>query len=246
MSEATQISGLSVKHTYIAFFVVLVSFAHEYGYWGEFHIHFLEHIGFADLPKLAAWPVVATAGAYLLGSAIGMMVSSRQLPPGGGANTPTGIILNRYRKPIGLTMIVLGLCSYSVIRISEYLWVFGPLLIAYGLWIAVDIGSLFNQIGITLRHPLDLLVVFLPCLAFGVGHAEALKIVDGTTYVEARFMNSGPALRYLGRAGDYVFFWNSYDLDTEIHRLESIQPLTLQYKTLGQTASQTNHADSHN
>jgi hypothetical protein len=207
VSEPTQNDGLSIKHTYMAFFVVFVAFAHEYGYWSEFHIHLLEHIGLADLPKLAVWPVVATAGAYVLGSIIGLVTSKPSVySPGSGANAPTGTVLNRYRRPIGLFLVTCGLLSYSVLWVSENVWAVGPLLITFGLLIAVDIPPLMERIGIKLSFSIALMLVFLPCLAFGIGHSEALKIIDGTNYVGARFMNSGPALRYLGRAGDYVSF----------------------------------------
>jgi hypothetical protein len=222
-------AGLSIKHTYIVFYVVLLAFAHGYGYWSTFHVNLLEHIGLADLPKLAVWPIVATAGAYLVGPVVTMLIGSRHLPPGGGATTRAGIFLNRHRKLIGTLLIAGGLALSAVEVVSEYLWILCPLLFANGFWIAIDIEGFLKRINIDLRYPFDLLCVLLPCLALSVGYSESLKIKNGHEYLDARFENSGPSLRYLGRAGDFVFFWNSCDLDTEIRKLDSIQPLNLRY-----------------
>jgi hypothetical protein len=120
------------------------------------------------------------------------------------------------------------------------------MLITSGLSIAVGVDTLLARVGIKLPFYFDpFLVLLLPCLAFGIGNSEALKIIDGTNYIEARFVNSGPALKYLGRAGDYVFFWNSYDLDTEIHRLDSIQPLNLRQIRTALTAPQAGQVQPH-
>jgi hypothetical protein len=109
------------------------------------------------------------------------------------------------------------------------LWLLAPFLIACGIWLA-NIEVPLQRVGIRIPSEFALVVVFLPFLTLAVGHSEALKIINGHDYFEARFLNSGTDLRYLGRAGDYVFFWNSDDKDTEIFRLDSIQPLTISRK----------------
>lgn len=230
MNEPEKTAWISARHTYIVFYVILLAFAHEYAYWSAFNVHLLEHIGLADLPKLAVWPIVATAGVLVIGPGISMLVGSRILPPGAGAHTSVGIKLEKFRKPIGLLLILSGLLLSSVDVLSEEVWMVWPALFTSGVWIGIDVQALFERLGIKLRYPLDFFIVFLPCLALAMGHSEALKIVNGHEYIEAHFQNSGTTLRYLGRAGDYVFFWDSNDKDTEIYRLDSIQPLTLIHK----------------
>jgi hypothetical protein len=231
MSDPSPFAGLSVRRTFIVVYVTLVSIAHEYGYWSSFHINFLEHVGLADLPKLAVWPIGATAGASIVWSIVAFTTFRPIFPPGGGVNTRAGIFLNKIRMPVGLALFVWGVLSFSLMKESYLWWVFGPALIANGLVIAVDLVAICARLGANLPVYGDFFIVFLPCLAFGVGNYDASNIINGRNYVEARFKDSGPfPLRYLGRASDYVFFWNADAKETEIRQLEAIQPLFLQHK----------------
>lgn len=54
--------------TVFVLYLFVVSLAHEYGYWSNFHIQLLEHIGLSDLPKLAVWPILGGGGVLLVSS----------------------------------------------------------------------------------------------------------------------------------------------------------------------------------
>jgi hypothetical protein len=232
MSDPSPFAGLAIRRTFIVVYVTLVSIAHEYGYWSSFHINILEHVGLADLPKLAVWPIVATAGASIVWSIVTFAAFRPIFPPGGGVNTRAGQFLNKIRVPVGLALFIWGVWSFSLMKENYLWWVFGPALVSNGLVIAVDVIAICALLGANLPVFGDFFVIFLPCLAFGVGHYDASNIINGRNYIEARFKDSGPLpLRYLGRASDYVFFWHADTKETEIRRLEEIQPLFLQHKT---------------
>src|SRR5450759_5061245 len=182
MSDHTQIPGVSARRTFIAFYGIFVSFAHEYGYWRNFHIQFLEHVGLADLPKLAVWPVVAAAGALIIGSILAMATVRPIFPPGGGVHSPVGVVLNRHRVLIGLPLFLFGCLSFWLMKNNANWWVVGPAPIAWGLAIIFDINALSASVGITLPVYFDFIIIFLPCFAFGVGHRDALNIINGTDY----------------------------------------------------------------
>jgi hypothetical protein len=222
-------SQIYVPKTGVVVYMVAAAFAHEFGYWRNFNIQILEHIGLADLPKLALWPFVATAGIAFIGVLLGQIAGRDLYPPGGGVNTPVGKFLNRTRAPFGLAFLLFGISSFYFLPNPGDWWLVGPFLIACGVTIAIDTEVMWARLGWRVPERLTLLAIFVLCAAFGTGQNRASSVIDGVDYLEARLMDSAPQpVRYLGRAGDYVFFWNPATKATEIYSLGAIQPLRLQ------------------
>jgi hypothetical protein len=68
-------------------FLVAVGACYLFGYWGHFGINVLEFVGFADLAKLALYPLLAGLGLTLCGAIAGDLLTSDVFPPGGAPPT---------------------------------------------------------------------------------------------------------------------------------------------------------------
>jgi hypothetical protein len=87
---------------------------------------------------------------------------------------------------------------------------------------------LHRHVDEELPRGLIVLWVLFFSAAFGIGRHEAYGILSGDACLQVAFKGStSDALRYIGRAGDYVFIWNPEAHQTEIERLEDITPLKL-------------------
>jgi hypothetical protein len=210
-------------------YIVFVSFMHEYAFWGKFHIQLLEHIGLADLPKLAVWPLLATASLILFVSAITTITLVTDKPPTPSTVLPAIKFAVVHSKLVGSLLLICGVALFFVDKGARF-WVIDATLLALGISVLLDFSRLFWIYKIPWRAEFTYAVILVPCLAFCAGNHRAAALLDGSEYDEAQFSSSdSDSLRYLGRAGDYVFFWNPSTSRTELRRLESIQPLMLRH-----------------
>jgi hypothetical protein len=86
MKDLSIPKNLSFAAPYGFFIAVLYLFA----FWGTFKLNILEFVGFADLAKLALYPLAASFIFLLMGAAISELARGDSLPPGGGADTKIG------------------------------------------------------------------------------------------------------------------------------------------------------------
>jgi hypothetical protein len=61
-----------------------------FGYWGAIGVNVLEFIGFADIAKLAVYPLVAGMTFTALGAVFSEITTGKVLPIGGGEHTAVG------------------------------------------------------------------------------------------------------------------------------------------------------------
>jgi hypothetical protein len=79
MKDLSIPKNLSFAAPYGLFVALLYLFA----FWGTFNLNILEFVGFADLAKLALYPLAASFIFLLMGVAISELVRGDSLPPGG-------------------------------------------------------------------------------------------------------------------------------------------------------------------
>lgn len=91
-------------------YFVAVGACYLFGYWGAIGINVLEFIGFADIAKLAVFPLVAGLLFSALGAVFSEMAAGEQLPIGGGEHTAVGRFGRRFARPI-LALVVLSILA---------------------------------------------------------------------------------------------------------------------------------------
>ena len=88
-------------------YLIAVGACHLFGYWGAFNINVLEFIGFADLGKLAVYPLVASLASSLAGVLFTQLVLGPHFPPGGGNASKVGTFgLKHWRWLIALQLTI--------------------------------------------------------------------------------------------------------------------------------------------
>lgn len=88
---------------YFAFSVpygAIVASLYLFGYWGAFEINILEFVGFSELVKLAAYPLLASLTFLIIGYALSELFHGDSLPPGGGADTKIGRFGRKYWRSL--------------------------------------------------------------------------------------------------------------------------------------------------
>ncbi len=228
-SERLDAESPTASRALMSVAVISILFAHEYAFWNPFGVNILEHVGFADLPRLAVWPIIAISagliGSLLLAglSAVVWPTFARLEKQSAGPETIAERLLKRLQPPIALLLFLFG---FVVLPLNfNAAWLLGTLAVAIASWMAFNLN---RQLDHALPRDVVVLWVFFFCMAFGIGRHEAYGILSGDACLEAAFEGStSNTLRYIGRAGDYLFLWDAEAHRTEIERLEDIAPLRL-------------------
>jgi hypothetical protein len=228
-SEQLDAESPTVSRTLMSAAVVSIALAHEYAFWNLFGVDVLEHVGFADLPRLAVWPIIAISGGFIGSLLLASFPAIVWAPFVGkekeyaGRETVAERLLRRLRPPIALLLFLFG---FVVLPLNfNAAWLLGTLAVAIASWMAFDLNRHLDQ-----ALPRDVVVLWVSflCMAFGIGRHEAYGILSGDACLQVAFEGSkSNTLRYIGRAGDYLFLWDPEAHRTEIQRLEDVAPLRL-------------------
>ncbi len=219
------------KAVYLATpYAFAISLAYLFGYWSTFDINILEYVSFADVIKLSLYPLVAS----LLFSVFGMIYGS--LKPGSvkeakresGKNTRACILLL-----ILLGIILIALDRYNLWFIGAY--VFFLLLINLIYKEDVSIDELFPNYPQKVKSTIINILISLPLLAYASGKIDGKHIIIGykTRFVNAsilkenKLLTAKEKLKFLGLAGDYIFFLSEDNARCFIIRAEEIPVLEL-------------------
>lgn len=160
-------------------YLIGVSAAYLFGYWGSFHVNVLEFIGLTDIAKLAVYPLLASSIFFLAGALFSEVIVSPHLPPGGGADTPLGRLGNRYGRWL-MALVVLVAVLFAIYGPEPRKWFFVALLVS-----CLSIPLTHNEQIIELipdprqRGTALFLLFALPALSFGYGKEQAYDIKVG-------------------------------------------------------------------
>jgi hypothetical protein len=202
--------------------------ANNYGYWRIFHVAILEHIGVSDLPRLAAWPLIAAFSSVVLGALIQTVIFEAGPPRANSAPGFAAQMLLRLRDLVGLLALILGgllaFFAEPFIAASTAPFFFGVAVFAFVRAPLQMIPGLKATVSPTV---LGLTVVILG-IAYGKGTVAALDIAYGNRYLHATFKGQPTdSLRYLGRVGEHVFLYDPKLRSTNLYALKDVEPLAL-------------------
>jgi len=237
-SPATQSPKERVSnYVYLAsLYFISVGVLYLWGYWSPFGINILEHLALTDVLKITAYPVATALLLSAIGAALGeVLVGEAKLPAGGGRDSKIGKFLHRFAHPI-LGLYVIGTLALLLHGPVEK-WRILPVLLGLPLYIAAKQAGLLQKL---IQHESPRSIVLyvlatLPPLAYGQGLLAANKIQTGSsfTYLLSELpkhpiqVEPTKALRYVGTAGDVVFFFDPIRVAVILAKFETNSPVTL-------------------
>ena len=230
------------NYVYLAsMYFVSVGILYLWGYWSPFGINILEHLALTDVLKITAYPVATAVLLTAIGATIGeAVVSDRDWPPGGGRDSPIGRFLNRFGPQL-LALLVVGTVGLLLFGPVEK-WRILPALLGLPLFIAAKQAGLLQKL-IPHESPRSIvlyLLATLPPLAYGQGLLAASKIQNGASFMyllskipeHSAQAESAKALRYVGTAGDLIFFFDPLRTAVVLAKIDTNSPLVLkQYES---------------
>ena len=202
--------------------------ANNYGYWRIFHVAILEHIGVSDLPRLAAWPLVAAFSSVVLGALIQTVVFEAGPPRAKSEPGFAAQMLLRLRDLVGLLALTVGvlLAFYALPIIAAST---APILFGIAVFAVVRAPvQIIPGLKANLSPTFLGLTVIVLGIAYGKGTVTALDIVYENQYLRATFKGQPTdSLRYLGRVGEHVFLYDPKLRSTNLYALKDVEPLAL-------------------
>lgn len=241
------------KLYFSSLYFVTVGVLHLWGYWPTFGINILEYLELTDIIKVTAYPIAFTIIFMAISSYGGELLAKRPIAKleanmedaiAHAEQTGTARELKRVGdkfnkiKKIGFILfglvVLLGVALY--IAGSVYAWTFLPISAA----MAASYRLLRSQF-ISLQIPNENARMYIICLltgipayAFSFASMASQNIVEGTTYKYVVSESSDPKnnniakqFRYVGHAGDYLFFYDPVREATVISKFDDDKPLIL-------------------
>lgn len=228
-------------------FTITMAVLYYWGYWRAFRINILEYIGLADVVKNMAIPI-ATSFMLILFALLGVLVlhpiitrPASKSPPSGPR--PTGRIrmfLLGWTRQLTL-FYLLGLFLTCTLAPASWWSVVLPLVITATLgFLIVYLSPVSNVFS---NPVLASMAVMVPCtllpLAYSQGVVNADKITSGRIFDYVVSPIDGidvpniatplQRARFLGHAGDYMFFLEPAQGTIVIDKFDGKKPLRLQH-----------------
>ncbi|VXB09841.1 hypothetical protein [Massilia sp. 9I] len=231
---------LSTKLYFSSLYFVTVGVLYLWGYWPSFGINILEYIAVTDILKLTAYPIAVTLLLLLLGTSLGTIGHNREEDESLEHLSIAELEAKRLKLRRRLLFLKGGwVLSFIVALFCDtiFLWSLLPYSIAMIVmyWLRDHVTNISWLPNRNARILVVYLLVALPFLAYGKGRIAAQRVVEGTAYtylvsgVGDSSANSKPEtkMRYLGHAGEHLFFYDPKTSATVVAKMESDKPLIL-------------------
>lgn len=233
-------------------YFLTVGVLHLWGYWPTFGINILEYLALTDIIKVTAYPIAFTliflaisayAGDRLAKWPIAKLDAELEVAYTHSERTGLPIEIRKFRKKLNriktlirVAILALGISGVALLVAgSMYAWVFLP---PVATWVVSKLllkSKLAEKWGLNNdgRRILCFALAGIAAYSYSFGAMMSQSIVDGTRYryVISDFpgnnLKSKLQLRYVGHAGDYLFFYDPSRKATVISKLENEKPLIL-------------------
>ncbi len=160
-------------------YLVAVGACYLFGYWGAFRINVLEYISFADVAKIALYPLIVSVGFIFVGVALPELACGASLRSGGGRETVIGQFILRYIRffVIGIIFIIITLAIFGP---EPHKWqTIAGLLCLFSIWLANSEKVIEIIPDAKFRNILIFLLVALPTFGFAYGRTDAYFVKKG-------------------------------------------------------------------
>lgn len=219
-------------------YVLTVGSVYLWGYWSPFNINILEYMSVGDVVKATALPIASTFVFLALGVVLGEATGSRNyFPVGEGRDFPLGVFLRKYAKVFHVLYI---LATLAVLFFGpKQKWLILPLLFAMPIALYLDSQAFLSPVipSERSRSLAIFLLAMLPFFAFGLGDRNASEILGGNKFQYALSPVEGVVAsaeseptkrpRFIGHAGDFLFFWEPENSLLIISKFEDGKSLVL-------------------
>lgn len=165
-------------------YFVAVGACYLFGYWGAVGVNVLEFIGFADVVKLAVYPLVAGLLFTALGALCSELVAGKHFPVGGGEHSAVGKFGRRFARPL-LALVLVAIVGVYALASEPLKWY------AIALLVVVFAAPLSHMEVVieALPHPkvrfvLLQVALLLPMLSFAQGRMDiylATRLISAKT-----------------------------------------------------------------
>lgn len=217
-------------------YFISIGVLYLWGYWPTFGVNILEHLPLTDVLKITAYPVATALLLSAVGATLGeALVSDERLPPGGGRDSRLGVFLRRFGPQL-LGVYVLGTVALLFYGPIEK-WRALPVLLGLPLYVSAKQAGFLKAL-IPHESPRSIVLYVLatlPPLAYGHGLLAANKITEGSAFryllsdfpKQAMQIDPLKALRYIGTAGELIFFFDPIRNAVVQAKIDANSPLVL-------------------
>lgn len=228
--------------TYLYFsslYFVSVGVLYLWGYWSTFDINILEYLSLADILKLTAYPIAYSLLLTGFGAVGGLGLASRKTDPVKGIEPRAVGFLVKH----GFWVQAIYIVTVPAFAIFAPVWKWSilPALLTVPVLITFGRHAFFMRLmpnDEVRTFILFCLIVMIP-QAYGLGRIHAERIIEGQKFQYVLSEVDGAdsvantpvaqRLRYLGHAGDFVFFRDPVKPSLLITKFESGKSLVLQH-----------------
>lgn len=162
-------------------YLIAVGACYMFGYWGAFHINVLEFISFADVAKLAIYPLVASLVFFIAGVLVSELVFSPCLPPGGGASSKVGQFGQKHWRWFVAIPICIAVAG-AIYGREPWKWLAVAMLLSP---LSIPLAHLEKLIEVIpnphARHTTLYLLLLLPMMSFVHGRLDAFYVKTGAS-----------------------------------------------------------------
>lgn len=209
-----------------AAYVVVVAVLFQWGYWAHFGINILQYMSLQDVVKSFVWPFAASFLALFVGMMIGHFLNF-DLLAGMGKSSKVGEFLNKYGDSIakgyvGVIFLVLFFGGKQSILAAAFLAL--PFLSLLATQHPIVRTLIPNP---EVRRLLVFAGIGMPLLAYPIGKARALHVTDSIYYDEATLSDVEPKMKFIGAAGEHLFFLTLDNKSVQIRLASSVPKLVL-------------------
>lgn len=227
MPEALTKIFNSTNYLVLSTYAIVASVLYHWGYWGQFGINVLQFMSLSEIVRSAIYPFVVGT----LGIGIGVFIASLSRFPKANeeirSTSKAGDLLRGNWEIVVLALIFSAFLTYFLM--DKYRWVVPGIIVFLALNIWSASAGLFTAFiaDRRLRYVLVTGLIGTPIASFVWGATVAEAVLDGVQFTEVAVPDSSSRFKYIGHAGDYVFYMTKDNEKVYMQKASEVGYLTL-------------------